>query len=363
MRRKFCFLAYWCSFVYTWDVLQFKKNWLRLWYLKETQFAFYLHYFLTNVKVQHLFLQRTLNLNIFNQLCSNFHFIFKITYKRHIFLDFDDEMFFSVLLPRHVTFAVSFIWFNHAWCSKTGVNYIRIQVSKPGRQIMEQEHQHLQGQFFASLPLRLIPFQISVSWKKCISALVVTQPFRDLLWPNVHLLCTTDVSIHRVREKCSQKFRFSPRRFGFFSYILPFCIFSHFVISKLAFFNSLFLWLRELGWIILQPCSPFHQNHCACFLNSTHFHCENSIVETLYKKYRNLKDGLTTHGLGKKGRDYWCMDVSRCQISSGHNGEMFGTLNITRGKPLCTIRGELLKSLFQKLMCCLCKTVMSYHSL
>lgn len=87
-------------------------------------------------------------------------------------------------------------------------------------------------------------------------------------------------------------------------YIQSLCYF------KVSIFNSLFLWpwLRELGWIVLQPCSPFYQNHSACSLSSTPFLCvriyfqiekKYSIQETTYKKYRNLEVGLTTHGLGK----------------------------------------------------------------
>lgn len=90
----------------------------------------------------------------------------------------------------------------------------------------------------------------------------------------MHLLCATDVSVHRVRKKFSQKFRFNPCRLGifFFFYIFPICIFSDFVISKLAFLIHYFsVSVSELGWIVLQPSSPFRQNHSACSLNSTHF--------------------------------------------------------------------------------------------
>lgn len=57
-----------------------------------------------------------------------------------------------------------------------------------------------------------------------------------------------------------------------FFFIFPICIFSDFVISKLAFLIHYFsVSVSELGWIVLQPSSPFRQNHSACSLNSTHF--------------------------------------------------------------------------------------------
>lgn len=79
----------------------------------------------------------------------------------------------------------------------------------------------------------------------------------------------------RVRQKFGHEFRFNPRRFAFFSYIFPYCIFSHSEKNKVSILNSLFLWLwpKEIGWIIPQPSSTFDQDHSACTLNSIDFLC------------------------------------------------------------------------------------------
>lgn len=159
----------------------------------------------------------------------------------------------------------------------------------------------------------------------------------------------------------------------FFFYIFPICILSDFVISKLAFLIHYFsVSVSELGWIVLQPSSPFRQNHSACSLNSTHFlrvwiyfqieknkHSRDTIQEiqelggwALYPWTGEERQGLGVSGCQQMP------DLQRTQWRNSWNRE-----HTTWGKTLCTVREELLKSLFQKLIYYLCKTIMSCHSL
>lgn len=162
-------------------------------------------------------------------------------------------------------------------------------------------HQNMEDQlhFLAPPPLRFVPFQISASLKKQISGPALTQSFRLILaWftPSVHHRCFSTES----EKNLARNSGLIHVGLDFFPLHFPSLCIQSLWNNKVCILNSLFLWLwlKELSWIIPQPSSTFGQDHSACTLNSINLCME-------WFSNRKIKHGRDTV-LGIQKRTWVC---------------------------------------------------------